>query len=395
MKTIGMGLIGPGFVARHHIDAVRRLGDVDVVAIAGSSQQSTERKAREYKVDRAYGKYEDLIADPDITVVHNTTPNHLHFAVSMAAFKAGKHVISDKPLALNSTEGRQLRDTALASGVAHAVTFNYRGNPLVQQARAMVASGETGAVSFVHGHYLQDWMADPNVYSWRSDPAKGGASSALGDIGSHWCDLAEHVSGLKIDSVLADLSTVIPVRYSAGASAEAFSAESKGERTEVKVTSEDLGSVLLRFTNGTKGCFSVGQVLPGHKNDLLLEVNGRKLSLRWLQEYQNDLWIGHHRQANEVLAKDPSLMLPQTRGYAHLPGGHQESWTDAFFNVIRDAYHWIREKGKPEAKPSATATFEDGYRSTCLVDAMLKSHALGSVWQKVEVAPSNTASTKS
>jgi len=153
MKTIGMGLVGPGFVARHHIDAVRRLGDVEVVAIAGSSQQSTERKAHEYKVDRAYGNYEDLIADPDISVIHNTTPNHLHFAVSMAAFKAGKHVISDKPLALNSTEGRQLRDAALASGVAHAVTFNYRGNPLVQQARAMVASGETGPVSFVHGHY--------------------------------------------------------------------------------------------------------------------------------------------------------------------------------------------------------------------------------------------------
>ncbi len=389
MKTIGMGLVGPGFVAAHHIDAVRRLGDVDVVAVAGSSQQSAEKKAHEYKVDRAYGKFEDLIADPAISVVHNTTPNHLHFAVSMAAFKAGKHVISDKPLALNSSEGRQLRDAALAAGVAHAVTFNYRGNPLAQQARAMVASGETGAVSFVHGHYLQDWMADPNVYSWRSDPAKGGASSALGDIGSHWCDIAEHVSGLKIDSVLADLSTVIPVRYSAGASAEAFSSTGQGERTEVTVTAEDLASVLLRFTNGTKGCFSVGQVLPGHKNDLSLEVNGRKLSLKWLQERQNDLWIGHHRQANEVLAKDPSLMLEATRDYAHLPGGHQEGWTDAFFNVIRDAYHWVREKGRPEAKPAALATFEDGYRSTCLVDAMLKSHAQGNVWTKVEVVPAN------
>ncbi len=385
MKSIGMGLVGPGFVAAHHIDAVRRLGDVDVVAVAGSSQKSAERKAHEYKVDRAYGSFEELIADPDISVIHNTTPNHLHFAVSMAVFKAGKHVISDKPLALNSSEGRQLRDAALKAGVVHAVTFNYRGNPLVQQARAMVKNGDTGAVSFVHGYYLQDWMADPNVYSWRSDPAKGGASSALGDIGSHWCDLAEHVSGLRIDSVLADLSTVIPVRYSAGASGEAFSGVAGGERTEVPVTSEDLGSVLLRFTNGTKGCFSVGQVLPGHKNDLSLEVNGRKLSLKWLQEKQNDLWIGRHREANEVLAKDPSLMLAETRDYAHLPGGHQESWTDAFFNVIRDAYHWVREKGRPEARPGALATFEDGYRSTCLVDAMLRSHAAGGVWQKVEV----------
>src|ERR1700722_19776238 len=383
MKSIGMGLVGPGFVARHHIDAVRRLGDVDVVAIAGSSQQSTERKAHEYKVDRAYGNYEDLIADRDIAVIHNTTPNHLHFAVSMAAFKAGKHVISDKPLALNSTEGRQLRDAALTSGVAHAVTFNYRGNPLVQQARAMVASGETGPVSFVHGHYLQDWMADPNVYSWRSDPAKGGTSSALGDIGSHWCDLAEHVSGLQIDSVLADLTTVIPVRYSAGASAEAFSRESSGERTPVRVGAEDLASVLLRFGNGAKGSFSVGQVLPGHKNDLQLEINGRKLSLKWRQEEQNELWIGKHDQPNCVMAKDPSLVSPDVRRYTHLPGGHQEAWSDAFFNLIRDAYAWVRDGASPDAKPALLPTFSDGYRSACLVEAMLKSHAGGGVWTKV------------
>jgi predicted dehydrogenase len=230
MKRIGMGLVGPGFVAAHHIDAVRRLGDVDVVAIAGSSQTSAEKKAREYKVDRAYGDFRELIADPDIHVIHNTTPNYLHLPVTMAIVAAGKHVISDKPLAMNSVDGKQMRDAALAAGVAHVVTFNYRGNPLVQHARGMVAKGEVGDVSFVHGYYLQDWMTDPNVYSWRADPAKGGSTSALGDIGSHWCDLAEHVSGLKIHSVLADLTTVIPVRYTTGASGEAFSGTSSGER---------------------------------------------------------------------------------------------------------------------------------------------------------------------
>jgi predicted dehydrogenase len=253
MKKLGMGLVGPGFIAAHHIDAVRRLGDVEVVAIAGSSEQSAKRKAQEYKVDRAYGDYKELIADPEIAVVHNTTPNHLHLPVTMAALAAGKHVISDKPLALNADEARRLRDVAVGAGVAHVVTFNYRGNPLVQQARSMIAGGETGGVNFVHGYYLQDWMTDPNVYSWRSDPAKGGASSALGDIGSHWCDLAEHVSGMKIDSVLADLTTVVPVRFSAGASAEAFSSKHSGDSTPVKVEGEDLASVLLRFSNGAKG----------------------------------------------------------------------------------------------------------------------------------------------
>ncbi len=382
-----MGLIGPGFVAAHHIDAVRRLGDVEVVAVAGSSQASADKKAREYKVDRAYGDYHALIADPDIHVIHNTTPNYLHLPVTMAALAAGKHVISDKPLATNPTDGRTMRDAALAAKVAHVVTFNYRGNPLVQQARSMVAKGEggpTGNVSFVHGHYLQDWMTDPNVYSWRSDPAKGGATSALGDIGSHWCDTAEHISGLKIVEVLADLTTVIPTRYSTGSSGEAFSTTTSGQRTPVQVTSEDLASVLLRFNNGAKGSFSVGQVLPGHKNDLVVEINGLSCSLKWKQEQQNELWIGHHNKANCVLAKDPSLVSTEALRYTHLPGGHQESWADAFCNLMRDAYEWIAAGGAPEAKPSMLPTFEDGYRSTRLVDAMLRSHAAGSAWTKVK-----------
>ena len=387
MKKIGMGLIGPGFVAAHHVDAVRRLGDVDVIAIAGSSQESADRKAHEYKVERAYGDFHALIADPDVQVIHNTTPNYLHLPVTMAALQARKHVISDKPLAINTEEGRQMRDAAVAAKVAHVVTFNYRGNPLVQQARGMIARGETEGVSFVHGHYLQDWMTDPNVYSWRSDPAKGGVSSALGDIGSHWCDLAEHMSGLKIISVLADLTTVIPVRYSSGASAEAFSKKGVAERMPVQVQSEDLASVLLRFENGAKGCFSVGQVLPGHKNDLQLEVNGRACSLKWKQEEQNELWIGHNNQPNGLMAKDPSLMSPDALRYVHLPGGHQESWADAFLNLIRDAYGWIREGALQDTKPAMLPTFDDGYRSTCLIEAMLRSNAAGGVWQTVKYVP--------
>ena len=383
MKRIGMGLIGPGFVAAHHIDAVRRLGDVDVIAVAGSSQASAERKAREFKVERAYGDFNALIADSDIQVIHNTTPNHLHLPIRMAALRAGKHVISDKPLAMNSEEGRTLRDAAFAAKVAHVVTFNYRGNPMVQQARGMVARGEAGALSFIRGHYLQDWMADPKVYSWRSDPAKGGASSALGDIGSHWCDLAEHMSGLKIASVLADLTTVIPVRYSSGNSAEAFTKEGAGELKSVQTDSEDLASVLLRFEGGAKGAFTVGQILPGHKNDFVVELSGRSCSLKWKQEQQNELWIGRHDQPNCTMAKEPSLVSPEVRRFVHLPGGHHEGWPDAFMNLLRDAYDWIRAGASTESKPEMLPTFEDGYRSTCIVEAMLRSHSAGGVWETV------------
>jgi predicted dehydrogenase len=375
-----MGLVGPGFIAPHHIDAVRRLGFVDVIAIAGSSQSSAERKAEQLDIDRAYGSYLDLINDPDIEVVHNTTPSYMHFPISMATIKAGKHIVSDKPLAVTPDECALLCDAAATAGVVNAVTFNYRGNPLVQQARLMVAEENIGALNFVRGHYLQDWMTDANVYSWRSDPAKNGVSSALADIGSHWCDLAEHVSGSTISAVLADLTTVVKTRYSAGGSAEAFSVDLSAARHPVDIIGEDMASVLLRFANGAKGCFSVGQVTPGHKNDLQIEFNGRAGSLRWTQERQNELWVGRHDQSNSIMVKDPAALLPGARTYAHLPAGHQEAWSDAFRNVIGDIYTWILTG----EKAATVSTFEDGYRISRVIQAMLKSNEAGGVWQPVE-----------
>jgi predicted dehydrogenase len=388
-----MGLIGPGFIAAQHIEAVRRLGDVEVAALAGSSRESARRRAAEWNVGRAYGDYRELIADPDIEVVHNTTPNYLHLEVSLAALAAGKHVISDKPLSDSARHSRTLWRAARRAGVAHVVTFNYRGNPLVQHARSMVSRGELGPLCYVHGQYLQDWLADERVYSWRLDPARGGASSALRDIGSHWCDLAEHVTGLTIEAVLADLGTVVTQREVSRAASGTFSrTNAKGRRTararphKVRIRSEDLATVLLRFRGGAKGCVAIGQVLPGHKNDLQLEVCGRKASARWLQERQNELWVGRFGQPSVVIGKDPSILSADAARYAHLPAGHQEGWADAFRNVIADAYQWIREGARPKARPAALATFADGYRSDLLVETMLASHAAGGVWRKVPQA---------
>lgn len=385
MSRLGMGLVGPGFIAAHHLDAVRRLGNVEIVGIAGSSLASTRKRARELNAGHAFASYHDLLADPAVQVVHNTTPNHLHREVSLAALRAGKHVISDKPLAASAQQSRELFEAACEAGLAHVVTFNYRGHPLVQQARAMIAKGKLGAPVFVHGCYLQDWLTDERAYSWRLDPKRGGASSALGDIGSHWCDLAEHVTGARIVAVLADLHTIVPVREAPAEATKAFAHAGKAApRRKVKVTSEDVASVLLRFDNGARGCVTVGQVLPGHKNDLRLEVNGRVASLAWRQEQPNQLWLGHHAQANAVLATDPSQLAPAARGYAHLPAGHPEAWSDAFRNLIADAYAWIRRGAQPQHKPEALPTFADGYRNSLVIDAMLKSHAAGGIWQHVE-----------
>lgn len=385
MKKLGMGLVGPGFIAAHHLDAVRRLGHVEILGIAGSSLESARKRARELGVAHAYPGYRELLADPAIQVVHNTTPNHLHREVTLAALHAGKHVISDKPLASSTQEARELYHAARDAGVAHVVTFNYRGYPLVQQARAMIAKGKLGPAVFVHGCYLQDWLTDERAYSWRLDPKRGGASSALGDIGSHWCDLAEHVTGSRIVAVLADLHTAVPTREAPATSAKAFAGTGgKAARRKVKITSEDLASVLLRFDNGARGCVTVGQVLPGHKNDLRLEVSGRLASLAWRQEQPNDLWIGHHAKANTVITRDPALLDPAARGYAHLPAGHPEAWADAFRNLIADAYAWIGRGGTPDTRPAALPTFADGYRNSLVIDAMLKSHAAGGAWQPVD-----------
>jgi predicted dehydrogenase len=380
-----MGLVGPGFVGAHHIDAVRRLGFVDIVAIAASSEASARNKAAALGVPKAYGGYEALVADPEVHVVHNTTPNYLHVPVIRAALAARKHVVSDKPLAMTSDAARELVELAARAGVVHAVTFNYRGNPLVQQARAMIAAGEVGDVHFVHGAYLQDWLLQPTDFSWRLEPDKGGPSSAMGDIGSHWCDLVQHVVGQTIVEVLADLTTVIGTRLKPSASTEAFTTASDGGREPVAIQSEDLGTILLRFDGGAKGCVSVGQVCAGHKNGLWFEVNGRRASLRWKQEQQNELWIGRRDGPNGILPKDPSLLVPAAARYAHLPGGHQEAWADAFCNVMRDIYGFIADgRSMSEERPPAFATFDDGYHAACVVDAVLESHRRGNAWTPVD-----------
>jgi predicted dehydrogenase len=381
-----MGIVGAGFVGPHHIDAVRRLGYVDVVAVAGSSQASAEKKADALGARKAYGSYEALLDDPDIQVVHNATPNYLHYPINAAAIARGKHVVSDKPLAMTAAEGRKLLDQATKAGIIHAVTFNYRGNPLVQQARHAIARGDIGRPHFLVGHYLQDWLLKDTDYSWRLEPDRGGASSALGDIGSHWCDLAQHMSGLRITHVLGDITTVVPTRKKPRGSREAFAAADASQQyEEVAVKVEDLASVLLRFDNGAKGSFSVGQVCSGHKNDLQVEICGSTASLKWRQEQQNELWFGRRDKANEILPKDPGLLDPEAGRYVHLPGGHQEAWADAFCNLMRDIYGFIAAGKKPgDAHPPAFATFEDGYRANCVVEAILDSARDGSVWTKVK-----------
>jgi len=386
MRKIKAAIIGAGFVGPHHIEAVRRLGSVEIIAIAGSSRASAEAKAAQFNVPRAYGSYEELLNDNEIEVVHNCTPNNLHYPVTMAAIARGKHVIADKPLALNPNEARQMWQAAKEKEIVHAVTFNYRCNPLVQQARVMARRGDLGNLHFIHGRYLQDWLLNPTDYNWRLEK-EGGQSRAIADIGSHWCDLAAYITGTRIAEVLADYTTLYPTRQRPRGSRETF-AESRGAEVydDYPVDTEDFASVLLRFENGMRGTFSVSQVSAGHKNGLEIEVNGGKSSISWKQERPNELWLGNRSEANGLLLKDPGLLDKSIRHYAALPGGHGEAWADAFRNLMRNIYTFISEgcSMKRDADRIDFPTFEDGYESNCVVDATTRSAKAGGVWTKVE-----------
>ena len=299
---------------------------------------------------KAYGSVEALAADPAIHIVHVTTPNAQHGHGVRAALAAGKHVLCEKPLAMSSDEALSLWQAARAAGVVHAVMFNYRGNPMVQEARAMVASGELGPIHFVHGAYLQDWLLEPSDFSWRLEPEQGGPSVAFGDIGSHWVDLVQHVVGRRIESVLADLTTVVPVRQKPRSVARGVCRRRR--RRPPRTTpcgARTWPACCCDSRAAAKGCVSVGQVCAGHKNDFWFELSGAAGSVRWRQEQQNELWVGKRHQASAIVPKDPALLSPHARAYAHLPGGHQEAWPDAFANVCRDVYRRRRSTASPPA----------------------------------------------
>jgi predicted dehydrogenase len=358
-----------------------------VVAIAASTLESAETKARRLNIDRAYSSYEELLADRTIEVVHVCTPNYLHYAVVMAAIRSNKHVICDKPLALTSVEAKELRDYARAAGVVNAVAFNYRFCPMVEQARAMVAGGEIGNVRFVHGHYMQDWLLYETDFSWRLEADKGGASSSVGDIGTHWCDTALFIAGLKFERVLASLNTMVQVRKKPTGSNDSLAVDRFQEHTEnYVITSDDLGSIMLEFEGGARGVFLVGQVCPGHKNDLKIELNGSQASLRWEQERSDELWVGRRDRPNMQLARDPALLTDSARRHASLPGGYGEGWADSFKNLMSSVYSFIAEDGNPDADRDKIdfPTFDDGYLANCVVDAIIRSNIDRSRWTRVE-----------
>ena len=369
---INVGIIGSGFIGPAHIEALRRLGFVQVVALCDGTLEQAQEKAQALNIPHAYGNVEELLAHPDLHVVHNCTPNHLHAQINRQILRAGKHVFSEKPLCMTPEEAHELVELAEQAGVVHGVSFVYRQFAMVRQAQSMMREGSLGRLFASHGSYLQDWMLLDTDYNWRVDAALGGASRAVADIGSHWCDTVQFVTGRRIVEVMADLSIVWPTRKANVAGNSTFTQQDSAVFENKAVTTEDFGSVLFRFDDGSKGCFSVSQVSAGRKNRLSFEINGSEKSVAWDQEVPQQLWIGHRSQANQTLSDDPGLMNGDAADSAHFPGGHIEGWPDAFKNMMAQFYRAV-QTGVMPVKP-LFATFYDGANVMYIIDAIVKSH---------------------
>jgi predicted dehydrogenase len=377
MDPINVGVIGSGFMGAAHVDALRRVPGVNVVAISSIDRPRAEELADSFAIPHVIDDWRELASRADVAAVHNCTPNNLHFEVNRALIEAGKHVLSEKPLTMTSAESSELVRLAKEKGVATAINFNYRGYPLIQQAHGMVKRGELGDLHLVHGHYLQDWLLHDTDYNWRLESKISGASRAVADIGSHWFDLLQFITGAKIQRVFAHLFTVHPKRKKPRQEVETYKGKELGapeEYDEVEIDTEDGGFILVHFDNGVHGSLTVSQVSSGRKNRQWFEVDGSKSAISWNQEQPNSLWIGHRDQPNQTLIKDPSLLDANARGYAHYPGGHPEGYPDGPRNLFGNFYRYIRAGKKPGTDAEDFPTFRDGDWEVRVVEAVLKSN---------------------
>lgn len=360
-----IAVAGTGMIGSIHARSARLAG-ATLVAVAASTPQRGEQAARELGAERAAATAEELATADDVDVLHVCTPNHLHAPLTKLALEHGKHVVCEKPVALDRAEAEQLARDAADHGRFVAVPFVYRYHPVVRHARALVADGALGDVRLIHGTYLQDWLLQPSDTNWRVDPALGGRSRAFADIGSHWCDLAGFVSGERFEAVVSATQTTVP------------------ERDGQPASTEDVAVATLRTDRGTLANVVVSQVAPGRKNRLWLEVDGSQQSVAFDQEQPETLWVGA-RDGARLVVRDPQQLAPAAAPYAVVPGGHPQGYLDCFDAFVRDVYAGIAAGALPDGTPQLA----DGVRAAAITDAVLESAATGA-WTEIGALTATT-----
>ena len=380
MNKVNVGVIGTGFIGPAHIEALRRIGFVNVQALADINEQTARCKAEQLGIPEAYGDYKELINNENIDAVHICTPNFLHYSMVKDALNAGKHVVCEKPLAMTSAEADELLSIAQEKKLANAVGFNLRFYPMVQQVKAMIDSGQLGELFAVNGSYQQDWLFYQTDYNWRIEPGMSGESRAVADIGSHWFDMIGFVTGLKVQRVCADFATFHKTRKKLRKEIETYSGKilCNDDYEEVPIGTEDYASILINFDKGAHGSVMVNQAAAGRKNRIYFEICGSKKSVAWSGERPNELWIGNRDGANQIMMKDPSLVDACIREFISYPGGHNEGFPDTSKQLFRKFYEYILETN--EGKQAMFPTFEDG-RNELLICEKIVSSVKKNCWE--------------
>ena len=368
MEKLRAAVIGVGFIGAVHIEQLRRLGNVEVVAITDFS--GAEEKARAYYIPKAYSDYKEMLDSEKLDCVHICTPNNTHYDIAMYAMERGVNVVCEKPMTCTAEEAAKLAAYAKEKGLINAMNFNCRFYPMAYQMRQMVRSGQVGDIYTVHGGYLQDWLFLDTDYSWRLEPESTGASRAFADIGSHWIDTVEYITGQRVTEVMADFAIFHKTRRKPLKPIDTYSgmALRPEDYQEVPIITEDWATVLFGFENGARASCNISQVFAGRKNQMVVSVAGSKCAMHWDSENSNALWIGRRDRDNGELVKDPSILDKGTGGIISYPGGHVEGFADTFKQNFKKIYSAIAG-----ATPEDYATFEDGRREMLLCEKIVQS----------------------
>jgi predicted dehydrogenase len=370
MPKIKTAIVGTGFMGKVHAENVRRLGNVEVAAIVGSRPETAQKFAASIDVPFATSDLSEVLKNPEIQAVHICTPNAQHFPMALAAVNAGKAVLCEKPMTMNVDEAKKLVAAAAEKGTVNAVQHNLRYYPVVQQIRQMIAAGDLGDILIVQGTYSQDWLLYDTDWNWRLASESNGKLRVMGDIGSHWMDMIQHLTGQSITAVCAELATFWEQRKRPKGSVETFSKTKAAEYESFNVDTEDFGVVMLHLGKRARGAFTVSQMSAGRKNRFAFEIFGTKAGVAWDQETPDQLWIGHRNEPNQIIVKDASLFYPAAASFADLPGGHSEGYDDSHKQLFKRFYAKVADRSAPVDFP----TFEDGLHGMMLLEKVAQSN---------------------
>lgn len=379
MKKYRSGVVGVGFIGAAHIEALRRLGNIDVVAIADSVNPS--EKAERFGVSKGYFDYREMIEKESLDVVHICTPNFTHCDIALFAMDKGVNVVCEKPMCVTVDEADLMVAKAKEKGLMNGLNFHNRWFPMTAELTEMIKDGDLGPIHVIFGEFTQDWLLYDTDYNWRIESAESGPTRAVSDIGSHWMDLVQHVTGLAITEVFADFKILHKTRRKPISKVtETFVASRENEQfEEIPVDTEDHASVLFHFSNGAVGSAIFSQIITGRKAKLAISISGLKQTAYWCSDSCNELWLGNRGEYNQIFEKDAGLFHKKTQVNAGFPAGHAEGFPDAIKNNFRAMYANIEtHNDSPDY-----ATFVDGKQELILCEKILES-AQKHTWIKVD-----------